>query len=622
MNLTKNLIDVYDKKSKEPFYWKCDEAGVRLIPVGFSTAESDIEVVIDESSNFISAKIIDKKERNTLIPVSEGSEVRTSATAPSHKLFDKLSYLIPESLIYFNKPSECFEKFLLQLKDTVDEYNEPLITIFYNYIQKGSLLSDLLSTDVLDDYKNDDNVLSFNKNDPFIRFVILKDDEYINFNETESVVNIFLQEYLKENSNGEDIDYNTGNKGKAGTKFPNKIRTTADKAKLFSSNDDSCFTFRGQLRTPEEAVCINKIEADKMHNALKYLIKKQGKFINGKEFLIFGNLEKDIDLLDNDVFILVDDEIEKYDTLPEYTKYIGDKIFGFKSLITIDEKSFITVIILDSLSQGRLSLNFFKEYIGLQINDFLKNVEKWYSSTTYYYLSYNKKEKKWVNGYNSCSIIDVAKCAYGLETEKFIETKNKKVHDKCISELLRNVLSNTQINLSLLQALNNRAKNPKKYKNWFNWLKTLSVACAMNRRYFNKKLRREEIPLSNDNKPFELNFELGRLLAVYELFEKSCGVKHKNTIAERYFSQYMAHPMRTYEIIHKSTLSYEAKLKNTKPGMYYKLSKIREEIITNIDPETFKNAKNLDGRALCGYFSQTVEFYKKNKDDLEEESEE
>ena len=39
-----------------------------------------------------------------------------------------------------------------------------------------------------------------------------------------------------------------------------------------------------------------------MHNTLKYLIKKQGKFINGKEFLIFGNLEKDINLLDDDIF--------------------------------------------------------------------------------------------------------------------------------------------------------------------------------------------------------------------------------------------------------------------------------------------------------------------------------
>ena len=56
-----------------------------------------------------------------------------------------------------------------------------------------------------------------------------------------------------------------------------KIRNEGDGAKLISSNDEANFTFRGRFVTKEQAFSIGNETSQKMHNALKWIIRRQGK---------------------------------------------------------------------------------------------------------------------------------------------------------------------------------------------------------------------------------------------------------------------------------------------------------------------------------------------------------
>ena len=63
-----------------------------LLPVAHSTQNAQIEIVLNEKGEFLSAKTIDKDNAITVIPVTEDSATRSSGNTP-HPLEDKLVYI-------------------------------------------------------------------------------------------------------------------------------------------------------------------------------------------------------------------------------------------------------------------------------------------------------------------------------------------------------------------------------------------------------------------------------------------------------------------------------------------------------------------------------------------------
>src|SRR5699024_8781233 len=92
----------------------------------------------------------------------------------------------------------------------------------------------------------------------------------------------------------ENICYVTGEKLPSTEKHANKIRHAADKAKLISGNDTSGFTFRGRFKQSNEVANISYLTSQKSHNALRWLIDKQGRIIDGRVFLVWGNNQVDL----------------------------------------------------------------------------------------------------------------------------------------------------------------------------------------------------------------------------------------------------------------------------------------------------------------------------------------
>ena len=57
---------------------------------------------------------------------------------------------------------------------------------------------------------------------------------------------------------------------------------------MISSNDKTNFTYRGRFHDVGEAYTISYEASQKVHNALKWLIERQGVKVGDKEFVLWG----------------------------------------------------------------------------------------------------------------------------------------------------------------------------------------------------------------------------------------------------------------------------------------------------------------------------------------------
>ena len=67
-----------------------------------------------------------------------------------------------------------------------------------------------------------------------------------------------------------------------------KIRNEGDGAKLISANDKENYTFRGRFIDKEQAFAIGAETSQKAHNALKWLIRKQGHSFDTLSMITWG----------------------------------------------------------------------------------------------------------------------------------------------------------------------------------------------------------------------------------------------------------------------------------------------------------------------------------------------
>ncbi len=126
----------------------------------------------------------------------------------------------------------------------------------------------------------------------------------------------FYQTKLQDN----DLCYVTGEYKPFTVRHPNKLRNSGDKAKLISANDSTGFTYRGRFKDSFEAANISYEVSQKAHNALKWLIERQGKQVDGRIFLVWGG-SKNPDMpevsndLSSDVFQGLNFLLEQRDTM-------------------------------------------------------------------------------------------------------------------------------------------------------------------------------------------------------------------------------------------------------------------------------------------------------------------
>jgi CRISPR-associated protein Csd1 len=406
----------------------------------------------------------------------------------------------------------------------------------------------------------------------------------------------YYKDLLK--NNDEDFCYVTGKKLPVTDKHANKIRNAGDKAKLISANDTSGFTFRGRFDKSNEVATISYDVSQKAHNALKWLINRQGKIIDQRVFLVWGNDEITLPDPTEDTFAIHPIPLEKKErksfTNQEFANEIAKALEGYKANLTT--KSEVNILILDSATTGRLAVLYYR---NMNRELYLQRLVEWHSTCAWLHRYRKDEEKKAVQFYGAPATKDIAFAAYGPNA-------NDKVVKGLMERILPCIVDGKKIPLDIIRSAFYRASNPVAMENW-EWEKTLSIACAL----INKQ---EGLNMALDTENNDRDYLFGRLLAIADVLERRAldSDETRATNAIRYMNAFSRHPERTWKIIQESIQPYQMRLGTR--GLY--LSKLIDEVASRMKFEDFNN-KPLSGKYLLGFYSQRHALYQKSEKNTE-----
>ncbi|MDQ0884884.1 CRISPR-associated protein Csd1 [Peribacillus sp. V2I11] len=578
-----------------------------------TTQNAHIEVEITEDGEFHSATVIEKSDASTLIPCTEDSANRAGSKIAPYPLHDKLSYVAGDFVTYGGKikKEEPFASYIKQLKEWEQSaYSHPKVKSIYTYLRKKRLIKDLIKEHILyvDAHNHLIDVWS-DKYEPlygakppifsavnsgqesaFVRFNVRSPDRILKkVWKDQEMFESFIHFY-KDLLSEEDLCFVTGKIGPRTDKHANKIRNAADKAKLISANDTSGFTFRGRFKKSDEVASISYEVSQKAHNALKWLINRQGKIVDQRVFLVWGNEEITIPDTTLDTFSISPLPIGKKErisfTHQEFANEVAKALDGYRNNLTSNEN--VNVLILDSATTGRLAVLYYR---NMNKELYLDRLKKWHSTCAWLHRYRKDNNEQYIQFYGAPATKDIAFAAYGPKV-------NEKVVKGLMERMLSCVIDDRKIPLDIVKSAYQRASNPVSMDNW-EWEKTLSITCAL----LNKQ---EGCQVALDTENMNRDYLFGRLLAIADVMERRAlgSGEMRASNALRYMNAFSKHPERTWKTIQDSLQPYQARL-GTK-GLY--LSKLIDEVASSISFEDFNN-KPLSGKYLLGFYSQRHDLY-------------
>lgn len=636
MNWLANLCNTYDNHANEIL--KKDDRGCFLMPIAHSMQTMHIECRVNNQAEMVSATVVDKKGSLTLIPCTTDSSSRTRNKEP-HPLFDRLYYMAKD-LSSFSKSGKCYyDIYHDNLKRWCDsQYSHPKIKILLEYLEKGTLVKDLVDHSVLildDNGKLMDKwigegdkpeifrVLNSSQSDAFLRFCIgsAEDDDYEIWNSLE-LANLFINYYLS-TMDRKNICYISGREIPCTDKTPSKIRNSADMAKLISSNDSEGFTYRGRFMKPEDYMTIGYVTSQKAINALKWLIEKQGKrYANDFVVLAWGNAKLDapsplLDSYDLLSFINQNQNQNFPSTYEAYAENLNIALSGYMKKEPLSICDDVSIIALDSATTGRLSVVYYESRKGIQL---LNRINKWHRNCSWIgiekILNDGFKENgapkyKKIYYTGTPSPMDIIYAAYGIHVK---ENTIKKI----ISDLLSCILGGRAVPRYIVE--NAYQRTLKKTYDMSN-IKQRRITCALIRSYLNGLSKvKEEYILGLDLNNKSNDYLCGRLLAyVHEieaytmyLGDRSASAR-RETNAMKYMTLFQKYPERTWYTLRKRLLPYQKKLGKYNPKLCKLLLDEMMEIASELDYESF-NDKQLHKKFLLAFDSQMNEFNRRREE--------
>ena len=602
MSWMKSLYDTYESASKIENINKNND----LLKIAHSRQNAQIELTINKDGNFVNAQFVPKDEADTVIPVTESSASRSSGSAP-HPLCDKLKYIAGDYEKYTGIDNSKYHDDYMKslIKWVQSSYTSDKIKALYKYLDKNCILQDLVESNILsvengkltEKWLKTDMKLSAGKQeDAFVRFRISGIDDTTALWQDFDLQNNYINYYLQQQSE-KKFCYIMGRDLPVCHNHPSRIRNSGDFAKLISSNDTKGFTYRGRFDNADEAFTISYEVSQKAHNALKWLITRQGQRVGDKVFVLWGlKNEKTPPLIISSVGFI--NKAEKdLDTKFAAANRFNSAITGYKN--QLDNKSKLILLGLDSATPGRLSVVFYREFIGQQGNELIDNIKNWHENSTWKH-SYKGENNKRFYFNGAPSPIDIAKIAYGNEQNGEIKCSNEKILSNAVERILPCISDGAKIPKDIVNAIINKSFNPQNYSVIENWYKVLATACSVYRKYLFDYYK-EVIDMQINDEYKDLSYNCGRLLAVADAIERwASNDKERTTNAVRYFTRFSKRPCETWSLINERLSIYKQQLGNKGNKLYNLIG----EISSNIDPEEFARARNLDGRMSLGFDSQ------------------
>ena len=626
MSWTNELYQVY-----ETFH---DQ--VEMLPVSHSTAKAQIEVTIKEDGTFVSARRLTKEEAETIIPVTEDSGTRSSGICPM-PYADKLVYIAGDYGKYAEGKRadnrEYYDAYMKQLKswdESLDSH--PAVHALLLYLQKRCLMYDLVSCGAL--HINEETgklekekIDITEQEDCFVRFrVNYQDLEQENCTWKDKNLQNCFTAYQQKQMENRQLCYATGMECVISYKHPSKVRNANDKAKLISANDESGFTYRGRFANKGEAFAMGYDFSQKVHNALKWLIRTQGVTYGGLVFVIWASALQPLPKIDtafsqmeNDLDDDLDDDLEEEraevlpTTAPIYRSQVKKLIWGYQKKLDVHAK--VMVMGLDAATTGRLSIAMYTELDGSR---FLQNLEQWHCDVAW--KQYHSKKK--CSLVDSFSPYDIIRCAMGTEQDGEIECKPEIIKHE-MARLFPCIVEGRKIPYEIVQNLIVRASNPlaydiKKYMHR-NYKKVLAMACAMIRKQ-NLEKQKGMTAMELDKNYDDRSYLFGRLLAVADKLERDTFEREKNrlTNAQRLWNTFSLRPYRTWKTLRERLIPYMNKL--GKRSVWYQ--KEMQEICAKMSPEVFASKSSLEPLYLLGYDHEMKSMYNRTETVQNAENEE
>ena len=601
------------------------EKEVPLLPICHTTNKAQIEIVIDPHGNFKRASVIPKDDARTIIPCTESSGGRTSGEAP-HPLCDKLQYVAKDYAEYGGGKESYFTKYESELEKWCTLlYKHPKALAVFEYIKKGRVIEDLIAHKVLitgDDRKLIEKPEKKSKDVPeifkvlkdqseaFIRWEVeIPDDKCSKVWEDKTLWDSWIN-YYSNIKQEKTLCYVTGKELLGAEQHPAKLRNDGDKAKLISSNDTSGFTFRGRFADAGQACGVGFEVTQKAHSALRWLISRQG-YRNGDQAIVaWATSGAEIpDPLADPLAILGEDELKSDDSdnvsvSQNLAIKLRQKIAGYKA--DLGDTSGVVVMGLDSATQGRVAITFYRELTG---SEFLERLEKWHDTCAWVHdYGYNPETKKRIRFVGAPAPKDIAEAAYGSKVDDKLKKSTVERLLPCIIDWQK--IPRDVVDSAVRRACNRVSMRDPKDKKELEWNKTLSIACAL----YKKLNEKEGYSMALDESRKTRDYLYGRLLAAADCLERFAlftSEKKRDTNSARLMQRFADRPCSTWKTIELSLIPYKARL----GGRAKKYQDVIDKVHSMFDPpEDYNSDKKLSGEFLLGYHCQR-EALKPKKDE-------
>ena len=589
------------------------------------SATAPIEVWITENGEFAGASYISDKNRQKIsIPCTEKSDGRSGTDPFPHPLFDKLSYLAGDGGAYQVDNQKAHDTYMQNLRMWCgSKHGNPYVKTVLCYLEKNTLLHDLVRTGILVEPKSKE----FDKRlKEVVRLGIRRDLQTDLELWREKSIQEDFRNYLAQSQREKDFCYFSGKMETISVNHPRSIWNQKANAKLISANEDvnRGFVFSGRFETANQAAQISYEASQKIHNALKWLIHKQGIPIGDKILIAWGvdgSNQEDM-FGSTDGFLGKDeDEGEKEavaDTQVEFAQRLKKAIYGKEQDLGHNEK--IAFLVLEAATTGRLSVSYYQEYGFIQYAQLMKTVERWHFAHSWKYDWYDARKGVWKSRIMAPSIFDIAEFAEGVERDvkggkvkgdgkkKKIES-NEKILGNTIVRLLPCVLEGRAVPEDISRKLLAKACHPLYYSE-ANWNKLLKITCSVIRTKY------KEVGSMEINKDsIDIPYNYGRWLACAHEIERRAlrsASEKRETNAMRLFTKYAEHPNKYMAIVQSKIQVYETKLGQKAYWLQNEKYRISQQL--NQNPlEKLVAARHLDGRMILGFEAQMETFQKKEE---------
>ena len=617
------------------------------MPISHTLQNAHINIVIDGEGNLKRASVLEKTQ--IVLPATEDSAARSSNEAP-HGLADKLQYVAKDYASYGGKKKPYFESYKKQLQTWCKfAHSHDKVKAVCRYIEKGTVIKDLLAHHIV--FVDSNNILltQWNSDDgeqPMLFKVLPKEKGTLDQGSAlvcwtveqdsdpnadtwkDTSIQASWIAYDTSNSSDTGLCYITGHNQTLSTKHPAKIRHSGDKAKLISANDTDGYTYRGKFIDDVQACGIGFDVSQKAHNALSWLIKRQG-FRNGDQayisWAVSGKpipepLADALSLLGtNDEFNL--DIVTESDTpTPEtpldqttdlgqsYARQLRNYMAGYAAKLSPNEQ--IIIMGIDSATPGRMGIIYYRELLS---HDFLERLETWHKDFAWYQRhtqeipndTGKKPKTKVIFPISSPLPKDIATAAYG-------DNVNDSLKKKVIERLLPCIIDGSPFPLDLVISCVRKATNRVSYASDAQWLweKNLGIACALYKGYYSRhpnSTQRRDYAMALEENNHSRDYLYGRLLAIAERIEDialSVSDENRPTTAARLMQRFADRPYETWRTIELALQPYIQRLRTSRAGFLSNQLEEMDSVLSLFQHDDFMRKEPLSGEFLLGYHCQ------------------